>query len=201
MSRLAMGSRTPEGSIMPEQQTTEPTASATAATGSTAKGATAPTGQQAQAGQAANEPLGEPGKKALEAEREARKQAETQLAALRTDFEGFKASLSEAFGVKPATGDNSDALQQMQEQVNTMQRNAAVYRLAAENSITDEGDLELLRSAKDEAAMTKLAGRLAAKADPTGTPKPDTTQGRQTAGGGAGSPEQDFANFLGAQLG
>lgn len=131
-----------------------------------------------------DEPLGDGGKKALEAEREARRQAEADLAALRKDFEGFKGTLSEAFGVKPATGDDTGAtLQQMQEQLNTMQRDGAVYRIAAENHITDEDDLELLRSAKDEAAMTKLASRLAAKAAEPGTPKPDATQG-----GGHGTP-------------
>jgi hypothetical protein len=133
---------------------------------------------------AAEESLGEGGKKALEAERSARQQAETDLKALRSEFDGFKSSLSEAFGVKPATGDGSDALKTMQEQLNQMQRDTSVYRLAAQHSITDEEDLELLRSAKDEAAMTKLAGRLAAKADEKpGIPKPDSTQG-----GGHGTP-------------
>ena len=125
-----------------------------------------------------DEPLGDGGKKALEAEREKRKQAETDLASLRKDFEGFQMKLSEAFGVKPATGDGADAVTQLQQRLDTMQRDTAVYRLAAQHQITDEGDLELLRSATDEAAMTKLAERLAAKAEPTpGTPKPDATQG------------------------
>lgn len=160
---------------MPEQQTATPEA----------KGTDAPPakGEQAKATEttgSADQPLGEGGKKALEAEREARRQAEADLAALRKDFEGFKGTLSEAFGVKPATGDDTSAtLQQMQEQLNRMQRDGTVYRLAAEHNITDEDDLELLRSAKDEAAMTKLAGRLAAKANTPGTPKPDATQGGQ----------------------
>lgn len=71
----------------------------------------------------------------------------------------------------------------MQNQLNNMQRDTAIYRLAAQHGITDEDDLDLLRSAKDEAAMTKFAERLAAKATATGTPKPDTTQG-----GGSGTP-------------
>lgn len=127
-----------------------------------------------------DEPLGDGGKKALEAERERRKQAEADLTSLRNDFEGFQAKLSEAFGVKPATGDGSDAVAQLQSRLDAMQRETTVYRLAAQNEITDEEDLELLKSAKDEAAMTKLAERLAAKAASTpGTPKPDATQGGQ----------------------
>jgi hypothetical protein len=142
------------------------------------------TGTTATAPPKANEPLGDGGKKALEAERTARQQAESDLKALRSEFDGFKSSLSEAFGVKSTKDDGSDALQQMQEQLNSMQRDTVVYRLAAQHGITDEDDLELLRSAKDEAAMTKFAERLAAKAESSsGTPKPDATQG-----GGSGTP-------------
>lgn len=124
-----------------------------------------------------DEPLGEGGKKALEAEREARKQAEADLAALRKDFEGFQTKLSEAFGVKPATGDGSDAVSQLKQQLDAMQHETAAYRVAAQHEITDKDDLDLLKSAKDEATMTRLAERLAAKAQTPGTPKPDATQG------------------------
>lgn len=124
-----------------------------------------------------DEPLGDGGKKALEAEREARRQAEADLAALRKDFEGFQTKLSEAFGVKPATGDGADAVDQLREQLNTMQHETAVYRVAAQHEITDQADLDLLKSATDETTMTRLAERLAAKAQAPGTPKPDATQG------------------------
>lgn len=127
-----------------------------------------------------DEPLGDAGKKALEDERTARKQAESDLKALRSEFDGFKTSLSEAFGVKSAKGDDGDAIKQVQDQLASMQREAAVYRIAAQHKITDDGDLELLKSAKDEQAMNKLGERLAAKAEDDkkpGTPKPDATQG------------------------
>lgn len=127
---------------------------------------------------AADEPLGEPGKKALEAERDARKNAESQLAALRGEFDTFKTGLTEALGVKPKKGDDADALTQVQEQLARMQRDNSVLALANEHKITDKEDLDLLRSTTDEQARIKLATRLAAKADETpGTPKPDTTQG------------------------
>lgn len=150
------------------QTTTEPPKAATAAP-------TAPKADDA--------PLGEPGKKALEAEREARKQAEADLANLRKDFDGFKTELSKAFGIQPATGDGADAVTQLQQQLNAMQHETAVYRLAAQHEITDQDDLDLLKSATDEAAMTKLAERLAAKAAAPSAPKPDATQG-----GGSGTP-------------
>lgn len=127
-----------------------------------------------------DEPLGDGGKKALEDERTARKQAEADLKALRSEFDGFKTSLSEALGVKSAKGDDGDAIKQVQDQLAAMQREAAVYRIAAQHKITDDGDLELLKSAKDEQAMNKLGERLAAKAEDDkkpGTPKPDATQG------------------------
>jgi hypothetical protein len=142
-----------------------------------------PPKSSAKGGPADDQPLGEGGKKALETERNARKQAEADLATLRKDFDGFKTELSKAFGLQPATGDGTDAVAQLQQQLNTMQHETAVYRLAAQHEITDQEDLELLKSATDEAAMTKLAERLAAKAAAPGTPKPDATQG-----GGSGTP-------------
>lgn len=136
-----------------------------------------------------DEPLGEPGKKALDAERDARKSAEGQLTALRGEFDAFKTALTQAVGVDPKKGDEGDALTQVQQQLASMQRENAVFRVAAENGITDKDDLDLLRSATDEQAMSKLAGRLAAKADATpGTPKPDATQG-----GTGGSTKPDVA--------
>ena len=156
-------------SSTPAAQTTPPKVDPPAATTTTtAKGG--------------DEPLGEGGKKALEAERDARKKAEADLATLRKDFDGFKTELSKAFGIQPATGDGADEVSELTKRLNTMQHETAVYRLAAKHEITDEGDLELLKSATDEAAMTKLAERLAAKAVAPGIPKPDTTQG-----GGSGS--------------
>lgn len=161
----------------------EPTTATTTPAKTTEPPKTDPDPKAGQPAKVGDEPLGEGGKKALEAERDARKQAETDLASLRKDFDGFKTELSKAFGLQPATGDGSDAVTQLQQQLNTMQHETAVYRLAAQHEITDEGDLGLLKSATDEAAMTKLAERLAAaKAATPGTPKPDATQG-----GGQGS--------------
>lgn len=131
-----------------------------------------------------DEPLGEGGKKAIEAEREARKKAEQEFAALRGEFGDFKKSLSEAFGIKPEKGKpDDDTLATIQQQLAGMQHEAAVLRLANEHRITDADDLELLGSTKDAEAMSKLAVRLAKKADDTPDPKkkpgprPDLSQG------------------------
>lgn len=53
---------------------------------------------------------------------------------------------------------------------------AARYRIAAKHGISEEDDLELLASVTDEAAMEKLAARIAKPAAP-GTPKPDLSGG------------------------
>lgn len=166
---------------MPDEPTGTPT---TEPQGAAAKpNDTAPTGSGGKAApKSEDSPLGEGGKKALEAEREARKQAEADLATLRKDFDGFKTELSKAFGIQSATDQGTDAVSQLQQQLSTIQHETAVYRLAAKHEITDEADLELLKSATDEAAMTKLAERLAAKAAAPGIPKPDATQG-----GGSGT--------------
>lgn len=151
-----------------------------------------------------DEPLGDNGKKALEAEREARKAAEKDLAAMRGEFDTFKTALSGALGVKPEDTSAQDAMAALQQRMDAMQHDGEVYRLAAQHQITEQTDIDLLRSAKDAESMRKLAERLAAKgSDNTpGTPKPDGTQGAKAgASPTAGNPAEQFAQFLGAQLG
>lgn len=163
----------PEGNDNTQQTGAKPTAPSTTPVSVTAPAQPAPSGNAEPKG---DEPLGDGGKKALEAEREARKELERQIQSL-------KEGLAGVFGGKPdgkATTD--DLVASLSEQVTSMQRDATVYRLAADNGITDKDDIDLLRSAKDEDAMTRLASRLAAKAEHPagpGTPKPDLTQGGQ----------------------
>ena len=66
----------------------------------------------------------------------------------------------------------------------------ARYRIAAKHGITSEDDLELLASVTDEAAMERLAARIAKPATP-GTPKPDLSAG--SAGGSTGTTEEKIA--------
>ena len=120
---------------------------------------------------AADEALGENGKKALERERDARKNLESQMTQMREAF-------AQALGVKPDKADPAELLTQMQAQMTQMQHQATVDRVARENGLTDPGDLKFLALAQDEAQMQEVAGRLKAAAGPR-TPKPDTSQGPQ----------------------
>ncbi len=129
-------------------------------------------------------PLGAAGQKALEAERQERKK-------LKAELDGFKTALGAALDIKPEADKNdqqADLLASVQEQIKGMQREAAVLRLANAHQITDEADLELLASAKDDEAMKRLAERLAPTADEgkeekgKRKPKPDRTQGGGSGG-------------------
>lgn len=118
-----------------------------------------------------DEPLGDGGKKALQAERDARKALETEMADL-------KKSIAEAFGVKPSADKDADVLATVQKQLAEIRSESAVLRLANEHQITDKDDLALLGATQDPDAQAKLAARLAAKKDDgPGTPKPDLSQG------------------------
>ena len=119
----------------------------------------------------ADEALGENGKKALERERDARKNLESQMTQMREAF-------AQALGVKPDKADPAELLTQMQAQMTQMQHQATVDRVARENGLTDPGDLKFLALAQDEAQMQEVAARLKAAAGPR-TPKPDTSQGPQ----------------------
>lgn len=157
----------PEGTNTTEQPGAKPDTAATVT--ATAKPAAPVTEPKA------DQPLGDGGKKALEAEREARKELERQLSQMRD-------GLAQVFGQKPdGKASADDVLSSLSEQVAAMKHDNAVLRVASDHGITDKDDIDLLRSAKDEDAMTRLATRLAAKADAEGarpgTPKPDLTQG------------------------
>lgn len=128
--------------------------------------------------------LGDAGKKAIEAEREARKAAEGKVKQLESDFTTMKSALLEAFGVKPDKGaDNSDVLKQVQDQLSQMQRENAVLALANAHGITDQADLDLLKQSNLQGdALAAMAARLKPAEQKPGTPKPDSTQG------GSGEP-------------
>lgn len=124
---------------------------------------------------AANEPLGQPGLKALQAEREARERLENELKSLKPLKEQMDA-LRGVFGDR-AADPGKDIVTTLQEQVAAMQRDTLVERVARSHSIVDDGDVDLLRNAKDEATMLRLAERLkASNAGPT-SPAPDPSQG------------------------
>lgn len=106
--------------------------------------------------------LGEAGKKALKAERDARQALERQIAEMKSSQIDPK-KLAEAFGIKPedAKSSGDDMVATLQKQVSDMQQETRLFRIVAKHQITDDDDIDLLRSIGDEQAMEKLATRLA----------------------------------------
>lgn len=141
-----------------------------------------------------DKPLGPAGERALQAERDARQQLDSELKSL-------KAGLAQALGIKSEDAKSTETVvATLQKQVADMAQDNLVLRVASEHKIADAEDLELLRNAPSEEAMRKLAARFA-KAGASGKegeeekpkddwrtrglPKPDPSQG---AGGGDARP-------------
>lgn len=150
----------------------------------------AATDQQQTQGEPADAPLGEGGKKALDAERTARKNAES----LATDLQKQLDAINQA---------NESAIEKAQREAKEAQdaatratAEALRFRVAAKHGITDD-DAELFLTGSDAETLERQAARLVERT-PTG-PKPDLSQGAK-GDTSSGSPEQDFAHFLGAQL-
>jgi hypothetical protein len=119
-----------------------------------------------------DEALGEGGKKALKAEREARTAAERQAAELKARLDKIEAA-------------NMSDLERAQKEATEAKEAAAKatqdalrYRIAAESGIT--ANAELILTASDEETMRKQAA-LWAERPTTTTPKPDPSQGAQHA--------------------
>ncbi len=139
---------------------------------------------------AEDKPLGENGEKALKAEREARSAAEKSAAALQKQLDDIAAAnLSDLEKAQKAATD----AQAVADKATT---EALRLRVATKHGISEE-DADLFLTGSDLETVEKQAAALAARTS-TG-PKPDLSQGSKGAPAGA-SPEQDFANFLGAQM-
>jgi hypothetical protein len=139
---------------------------------------------------AGDKPLGENGEKALKAEREARAAAEKQTAALQKQLDDIAAAnLSDLEKAQKAAAD-------AQAIADLASAEALRLRVAAKHGISDE-DADLFLTGSDLETVERQAAALAARTS-TG-PKPDLTQGAKGAPAG-GSPEQDFAAFLGRQM-
>lgn len=147
-------------------------------------------GKPAEDGKHADdEILGEGGKKALKAERDARQALEKQVTDLKNSQIDPK-KLAEALGIKlgDAKSSGDDMVTALQKQVSDMQHESRLYRIVAKHQITDGDDVELLRSLGDEVAMERLATRLAKESSRDGSadngkgetrrPRGDKSQGR-----------------------
>lgn len=155
--------------------TTEPTAPATVA--GTPTPTTEPITPEVEEGaKPTDQPLGEPGLKALQQEREAREKLEREVGPLRQQME----ALSRVFGNDTTTGKPEDVVATLQQQVAEMRHNTLVSDVARRHGITDDNDVAVLREVKDEALMTRLAERLKTPLGPT-VPAPDPGQGARPA--------------------
>lgn len=130
---------------------------------------------ETQQGDPADEPLGEGGKKALQAERERAKELEKQLSAATAKLTEIERSNETA--LEKAQREAAEA----KEAATKAATDALRFRVAAKHGISDE-DAELFLTGADEATLAKQAARLMERTTTTG-PKPDLTQG-----GGQGAP-------------
>jgi len=141
-----------------------------------------------------DKPLGPAGEKALHAERDARKELERTVAQMQQAQKDQTAALAAALGIKPdAKDEGAQTLTTLQAQVEQMRLDTTVFRLAAQHGIVDADDVALLRSAKDEDAMGKLAARLAAKAEVDSDSKKVTPKADKSQGGGQGDATSSVA--------
>lgn len=158
---------------------------ATPPAGDQAPTATAPQGEPA-----ADKPLGENGEKALAAERTARSAAEKEAAALRKQLDDIAAAnLSDLERAQKAATDAQAVAERASAE-------ALRLRVAAKHGISDE-DADLFLTGSDQETVERQAAALVARTSTS--PKPDLSQGSKGTPV-AGTPEQDFASFLGAQL-
>lgn len=160
-------------------ETTAPTDAAPAAPTEQPK-PQAPAATQAPAQRdAADAPLGEPGLKALQAERDRVTALENELKGLKPLKEQMDA-LRGVFGDK-GTDPGKDIVTTLQEQVAAMQRDTLVNDVARRHGITEDADVELLRAAPNRDVMQALAARLKVSTTTPGTPLPDPAQGAASA--------------------
>ena len=123
--------------------------------------------------------LGEGGKKALKAEREARTAAERQAAELRAKLDAIEsANMTELERAQKAAADAKAELERVPQMVADQLRGY----LQGIHGISDE-DAELYLTSSDPATLLKQAAGIAARAETQAAtaPKPDLTQGAQSA--------------------
>ena len=124
---------------------------------------------------AADAPLGQPGLKALQAERD-------RVTALENELKGFKPLREQMDALRGIFGDKAadpgkDIVATLQEQVAEMRHDTLVERVARSHGINDDKDVAVLRAIKDESLMQQLAERLKASNTGPTSPAPDPSQG------------------------
>lgn len=133
-----------------------------------------------------DEQLGEGGKKALTAEREARRTAEQTAAALQKQLDDINAAnLSDLERAQQAATE-------AQTEAENARAEAARFRVAAKHGISDE-DAELFLTGRDVDTLERQAARLVERT-PT-SPKPDRSQGARD-----GDPASSTADMFAAAI-
>lgn len=131
----------------------------------------APEPAEQQQGDPAEDSLGDRGKRAIAAEREARRAAEDALKAFKQQVENERLSAQKQ-------------LQEAEEAAAKAATEALRWRTAAKFGISDE-DAETFLTGTDEATITRQAERLAefqkAQQDAPAGPRPDLTQGSKSS--------------------
>jgi hypothetical protein len=142
-------------------------------------------GEQPQ-GDPASEPLGEGGKKALDAERNARKAAEKAAADLKAQLDQINQANESA--VEKAQREAKEA----QEAAAKATADALRFRVAAKHGLSDE-DADLFLTGTDAETLERQAAALVARTP--SSPKPDPSQGAKGSQG-ARSTADSFAEFF-----
>lgn len=177
-----------EGNTMPEADTTDQQQQEQASQPAPADQAPPEHGQGRDAD---DQPLGEPGLKALRKERERGDRLEAQLNSLQPIREQFDA-LRSVFGDTGGDQSPEDVVKGLQQQVTQMQHDNLVNNVARQHGITDEDDVALLRDARDQDQMARLAARLKATGKPV-APTPDPGQGARP--GATSQEDADYQQF------
>lgn len=151
---------------------------------------------------AKSEELGAGGMSALKAEREARSKLEKQVAELsgvKETLDAMKAAMAGKVEGKP-----EDAVKELAQQVDDLKRQTLVERIARENKITSDEDVELLSAMRSEKELRALAARLKPSDDAGdgndakdgkkggGKPRPDASRGQ---GGGDSAASKSVAEI------
>lgn len=138
---------------------------------------------------ASDQPLGEPGLRALQAERERADRLESEIKSLRPLKDQWSA-LQQVFGAKVEGDKPEDIVRNLQQQVEQMRHESRVNEVARTFGITDAADLDLLRRTPDPELMQQWGERLRPKQSAP-KPEPDPGQGARQATASAEDAEYD----------
>lgn len=142
-------------------------------------------------GKPADEPLGEKGLAALQAERARVSALEAELKGLKPLREQFDA-LRDVFGDKADGAKPEDVVKGLQDQLSALQRENAVNALAREHGITDTADIARLNKITDPELRAEIAERLKPAPQAPVPPAPQTDPGQ---GARPESPSAEDAEY------